>query len=76
MNLFTSKSGARYGKGKFTRNPHYMAQEGEPIDLYRKYKDKKYQPMKGGRNIHNLFDESDVKDYYWFNIARKYLNNK
>jgi hypothetical protein len=74
MILIINKSNSRYGKSKVNGNPHYLAHENEPIDFYRKYKDNDYLPMKGERNIKNLFDESDVKDYYWLNIARKYLN--
>jgi hypothetical protein len=74
MNLIIAKTNARYGKSKVSDNLRYLAHEDEPIDFYRKYKDSDYLPMKGERNVQNLFDESDVKDYYWLNIARKYLN--
>jgi len=55
-------------------SPLYITHEDEPTDFYRKYKDSDFLPMKGGRNLQNLFDDSDFKDYYWFNIARKHFS--
>jgi hypothetical protein len=75
MNLIIQKSDARQLEAdKVTSGPHYLSHENEPIDLYRKYKDSDFLPLNGGRNLQNLFDDSDVKDYYWFNIARKTLS--
>ena len=73
MNIFMIKHSARYAAGEDNDYPHYLAHEDEPIDFYRKYKDSGFLPIKGRRNLQNLFDDSDVKDYYWFSIARKYF---
>ena len=73
MNLISYKLNANYEDTGYENNPNYLAHEEEPVDFYRKYKDSDFRPVKGGKNLHNLFSDSDVKDYYWLKIARKYL---
>lgn len=71
---FVTKTDARHQKmNQASNQPHYLSHVDEPIGSYQKYRDNDFRPMKGGRNLQNLFDDSDVKDYYWFNIARKFL---
>lgn len=75
MNLLMNKQNSKHQEvDKINDSPHYLAHEEEPVDFYRKYKDNDFIPMKGGRNLQNLFDDSDVKDHYWFNIAKKYFS--
>jgi hypothetical protein len=74
MNLLTSKPNVRYEASVYSLNPHYLAHEDEPVDHYLKYKDSDFFPIKGGRNLQNLFHDSDFKDYNWFRIARRRLS--
>lgn len=55
--------------------PQYLSHKDEPVDFYQKYRDDDFIPKKGSRSLRNLFDDSDVVDKYWFNIARKYLRS-
>jgi hypothetical protein len=73
MNLLMSKLNSRYDVSDYSDNPHYLAHEDEPVDLYKKYNDSDFRPIRGGRNLHNLFSDSEIKNYYWLEIARKYL---
>jgi hypothetical protein len=74
MTLFINRSDPKRQRAdEVNDSPLYLAHENEPIDFYRKYKDIDFLPIKGGRNLQNLFDDSDARDYYWFNRARKYL---
>jgi len=50
---------------------HYLSHKDEPVDFYRKYEDDDFRPIKGGKNLQNLFDDSDIKDHHRFNLARK-----
>lgn len=73
MNLFITNPNTRFEAGRDNDDPHYLAHQAEPSDFYQKYKNSDHLPIKGERHLQNLFDDSDVKDYYWFNIARKFI---
>ena len=60
---------------KVNNYPQYLSHKDEPVDLYQKYGDDSFIPKRGSSNLRNLFDDSDIVDNYWFNIARKYLRN-
>ena len=53
--------------------PNYLSHASEPADFYRKYEDDSITPAKGKRSQRNLFDDSDINDRYWLDIAKKIL---
>ena len=75
MTLFITKSAMSRQEDKGYEYHQYLLHEDEPLDSHRKYKDSSYTPKKGSNNPRNLFDDSDIKDNYWFNIARKFLSH-
>ncbi len=75
MNLFINRANTVHREMDEANNyPHYLLHKDEPVDFYLKYKDDSFAPENGKRSSRNLFDDSDVKDFYWFNIARKYFS--
>lgn len=75
MNLLKISTDAKYSEMDETGDyPHYLSHKDEPVDFYRKYKDDDFRPIEGGKNLQNLFDDSDIKDYHWFNLARRFLS--
>jgi hypothetical protein len=74
MNLFITQADTGHQQSDMIDDHlHYLPHEKEPVDFYRKYKDDNYVPTIGRRGVRNLFDDLDVKDYYWFRRAREYL---
>lgn len=73
MNLFITRVVARrHGLDEVDDYPHYLSHENEPVEVYRKYDN--YLPRNGWNSWRrNFFDDLDLKDYHWINVARKYL---
>jgi hypothetical protein len=73
MNIFSTKTDIKHQELYEANSTHYLSHEDEPENFYRKYEDDGTEYIKGDSSSRNLFDDSDIKNNYWFMVAKIYL---
>jgi hypothetical protein len=76
LNLFKTRADTKHQEKTAPKDcPDHLSHEPELADFYQKYEGEGVAATEGHNHPLNLFDDSDVKDKYWFNIAKRHLRN-